>query len=145
MVHFLLYKSPSPKKRSVMTAFTYFLRFKVFKAISIRPSFASLAGKGLMAAMALFAYSSAKARVCSMPLLWTTSWRACLLSARITQWHERKEVLLTRTTSPSWANFLPTRLPSSGFFSHANSRGAVASPSSRSAPAGFPSSSALVV
>ena len=45
---------------------------------------------------------------------------------------------LTLATSPSCSNFLPTSSPSSGFCFHANSSGAVASPSSRSAPAGFP-------
>lgn len=65
---------------SVITTSTYFLRFKVLTAIAIKPSFASLAGKALMAAIALFAYSSAKARVCSMPLLWITNSLACLPS-----------------------------------------------------------------
>lgn len=57
-------------------SFPYFLRFIVFSHISIKPVFASLSGKSLMAAMALSAYSWAKARVCSTPLLWWTSSRA---------------------------------------------------------------------
>jgi hypothetical protein len=78
-------------EQSIITAPAYFLRFKVLIAISIRPSFASLAGKVLMAAIALLAYSSAKARVCSMPLLWITNCRACLLSVCITQeWEASK-------------------------------------------------------
>jgi hypothetical protein len=47
----------------------YFLRFKVLIAISTKPSFASLSGNALMDAIARFAYSSARARVCSKPSL----------------------------------------------------------------------------
>ena len=41
----------------------YFLRFKVMVAISTSPCFASESGNSLMDAIALLAYSSAKARV----------------------------------------------------------------------------------
>ena len=51
----------------------------------------------------------------------------------------------TFSTSPSRSNLRPTSAPSSGFCFHANSRGAVASPSSRSAPAGLPRSLPLRV
>ena len=52
---------------------------------------------------------------------------------------------LTLWTSPSWANLRPTRAPSSGICFQANSSGAVASPSSKSAPAGLPKSCPLRV
>jgi hypothetical protein len=51
----------------------------------------------------------------------------------------------TLCTSPSSANFLPTNLPRLLLSFHANNSGAVASPSSRSAPAGFPNSSPEIV
>ena len=52
---------------------------------------------------------------------------------------------LTFCTSPASANLLPTSFPSSGRLFQAKRRGAVARPSSRSAPAGFPSSVPLIV
>jgi hypothetical protein len=51
----------------------HFLRFKVLVAISIRPSFASDSGNALIDAIALLAYSSARALVCSKPSLWRTN------------------------------------------------------------------------
>ena len=53
--------------------------------------------------------------------------------------------VFTLATSPASANFLPTKLPNCLSFLHAKSKGAVASPSSRSAPAGFPNSASLIV
>lgn len=56
-----------------------------------------------------------------------------------------KLLKLTLLTSPSSANRLPTSVPSSLLSFQANSRGAVARPSSKSAPAGLPSSAPLTV
>lgn len=124
--------------------FYHFLLFVAFVHISKRPSFASESGKLLMAWAALVAYSSARARVCSRPSLRETislAYRSLEMrgAAKVGYWN------YTICTSPSPANFRPTSTPSSLCFLHAKSRGAVASPSSRSAPAGFPSSSPLMV
>ena len=104
----------------------YFRRFIVLTHISISPSLASESGNSLIASVALSAYSCARALVCASPSLRRTSSRAI-------------------STSPSPANLRPTSTPRSGFSFHANSNGAVARPSFKSAPAGLPSSSPLMV
>lgn len=123
---------------------SHFLLFMVLMHISIRPSFASLLGKMLIADMALSAYSWASALVCSRPSLRETSSRACqaMLLESVSHTSGDKPTL---RTSPSLPNFRPTKAPSSLFSFQANSNGAVASPNCRSAPAGLPSSSPLIV
>jgi hypothetical protein len=57
----------------------------------------------------------------------------------------RENGSLTFCASPFSPNFLPTSFPSVWLSFHAKSNGAVASPNSRSAPPGLPSSSLLMV
>jgi hypothetical protein len=54
----------------------HFLRFMTLMHISSSPSFASPAGKALIAEIALSAYSCARARVCSNPSVCPTISRA---------------------------------------------------------------------
>ena len=54
----------------------HFLRFMTLMHISSSPSFASPAGKALIAEIALAAYSCARARVCSNPSVCPTISRA---------------------------------------------------------------------
>jgi hypothetical protein len=123
--------------------FVYFRLFMTFVHISTSPVLASLSGNDDIASMALSTYSCANARVCCSPVLFET---ISLAWALISISHiANSQAQHTLWTSPSTANFLPTNLPKLLLSFHANNSGAVASPSSRSAPAGFPSSSPLMV
>lgn len=63
-------------EKMVGAGLVYFRRFITLTAISSKPSLASPAGKILMDAIALSAYSCARARVCSNPSLLFTISRA---------------------------------------------------------------------
>jgi hypothetical protein len=120
----------------------YFRLFITLVHISTSPVFASLSGNPEIASIALSTYSCASARVCCSPVLFFTM---SLAYAVVSPAHTPALSRRTFCTSPSPPNFLPTNFPKLALSFHANSSGAVASPSSRSAPAGFPNSAPLIV
>jgi hypothetical protein len=69
------YELPESRKLNLEQA-SHFLRFMTLMHISSKPSFASPAGKALIAEIALSAYSCARARVCSNPSVCPTISRA---------------------------------------------------------------------